>query len=609
MLLTRFIQAVEQDCGREAPQMDFRPDGILESINGSDINHSTGGLGQTATAPNSFYEVPGSHSTSTRPEMPTPSQSTQLKIRPAPIFSFVADAATGGDIVSGNRTLDMSPVGSEEVAARKRHYEGCMLCSPLPTPSSSISSYVPEFSPSNPQDSGPPPDMPLPELRSQLGIGSSSTANDTNPMKRHQVIMFEGEVSPTLHTQKSVRNLPFKPTSPVPSPEMLGDPGPASVALNGGQPLYPHRGSLSTLVEGDEESHFAHSRAHQLGVRRSVEAASNIGRSAEYSRPQTSERDPYNLSQDSLLQPDSNTPAISPTPSHTSRIGIKRKSSGFKTGRSPSSQDTGSPYGGNLIGKFLRSSATNEGKSIEMANLSPSTLENRRKYPVARIQRDERDEEFVNILLSGPSDSPGENINVDPNRKKPGLGRAGYYYACGATIGIILLVVILLLIRFVDAPKSAQKDINNADFNITRLTISEVGPQSARLILKMDVGLPSKSNNSLDLYDLQLYLDGTNDDSMANVKRSDSKIRMLADVLYWPEQARQADGVLGVTMVGNHLDRINFVDWTAWSSLIKMILSREIVTNVRLTGKFDIDRGLLRSAKNLSLEKALVLEG
>lgn len=251
-----------------------------------------------------FFGVPGSRSTSTRPDFPPPHM--QL-CGPAPIFLPTASAAAGDRL---NRALERSSVGPEELAPRKRHYDGCMPYSPLPSPSSSVSSYMPDgpaYHSSERHSSGPPPDAPLPDLVPQLVSGACGGGGGycfhqlgRNPARPFRE--FDGEIAPsgprpggnallppapptttTPPTQPppppppSPPLPPLSPLSlfppaypagpgpgpgpgPVPHPALVGEPGPCYFS---DCPLYAnpvHGASLSTLVEGDEGSQISHSR-------------------------------------------------------------------------------------------------------------------------------------------------------------------------------------------------------------------------------------------------------------------------------------------------------------------------------------------------------------
>jgi hypothetical protein len=447
----------------------------------------------SASENESPYGRQGSGTIST-PTRPSRAQSTPYTSNATPMLSLVAGAATGGDVISGNRTLEQSSFGSEETAPRKRHYEGCMMCDPLPSPSSSLSSFVPIPLEVNRSSPGPPPDIPLPSLIPQTAVtwkGPISTPTALNALGSYMEL--EGEVSAFISA----------PAGTGPS-VLLGEPGPDYFSLQHPASLeapyatgYHHRGSLSTLQEGDEDSNQQSGQPSSRGVRvQSSErprtantAGSNVIQSV---RPGTSGND----SQSSLIGI-SSAPA-KPSASYHSilRAGFLRQAAN-PLGRWTNRLSGGRPY-------------RDESDGIELQERGPAVTQQLYPHPGVRVDRPGVDGTYEIVDLSSPTPMTSTTAQIAAIPIQP-LGMLDkmrlwkrqtkrwfsqvavkmrgpmHRYRWSILAGLFGAIVLLIVIPtvFIAFPAVAQKRLDKAVFNVTSLSMT--GAASDSLDLRMGV--------------------------------------------------------------------------------------------------------------------------
>ncbi|KAF8534141.1 hypothetical protein BDD12DRAFT_896940 [Trichophaea hybrida] len=638
-------------------------------------NQTPGGKGSRTTTAETdpFFDVPGSHTPSTRPDMPT--SSSQLHVKPAPIFSLTAEAATGQEVISGNKTLEKSSVGSDETAPRKRHYEGCMLCSPLPSPSSSISSYIPDgpvYSPSDQRGSGPPPDAPLPDLVPQTTPRKGhraqvdrSIASEFNPLKPY--LELEGEVAAYDQCEEIV---PTTPSVSVPPAALLGEPGPDYFAIEANHddppyatelPLYAHPvhgGSLSTLIEGDEESHITQSRQPSHREARSSHEAGQRMRSfsGEHNRPQTSgstigthsaelSRSPThaNNSQHSLLGT-TDLPLIPPIPA--SRAGVSGKSRNpFKRDASTLSaiQEAGiSPRRSSWRGVFGREESPSQ-RTVPGTDTNDIELQSTPAFQTQSIhtagaiidphpgQRVDRlDGAYEVVDLSGPSGdgATADAIQTPMRRKKIQLlflragldrirklnfkdsGRCVSWSLMGFGVAVLVMIITIPVV-YVGFPAMAQKAINRANVDISSLSITGAKPNSVDLLIELKFLSDVQYDPYGEYSDFQLIAKNTNSSDQkkfaSNIPGRTTQPNLLGWLQKPKSKALVSDAEKVAKLIGNDGGRFKIQDVNAWGKVLEALAYEKGGVEVDIQGQIKIQSGGLKALVNL--EKTVSLAG
>jgi len=629
---------------------------------------------RTTTETDPFFDVPGSHTPSTRPDMPP--ASSQLHIKPAPIFSLTAGAATGQEVISGNRTLEKSSVGSDETAPRKRHYEGCMLCSPLPSPSSSISSYMPDgpiYAPSDQRarSSGPPPDSPLPQLVPQTTPHKAnrvqvdrSVASEFNPLRPY--LELEGEVA----AYGQCEGLPTTPPVIVPPAALLGEPGPdhfnpvehgAPYATE--RPLYAHPahgGSLSTLLEGDEESHLTQSRqpSHREVSRSSNDAGQRMRSfSGEHNRPQTSgstigthsaelSRSPThgNTSQHSLLGA-TDLPIIPPILASRAGVGGMSRNPFRRDAIALSAiQEQGnSPRRSSWRGVFgredspsLRTVPGTDANDIELqptpAFRTPSIHHAGAitdPHPGQRVDR--LDGAYEVVDLSGPSrDGVTTNeIQTQMRDKRSRLRRllhkiikkikrylpkdiGRYIKAILITAGTIILVLMIVLpVVYVGYPIIAQKQLNGAKLDIPSLSITGAEPNSVDILMEVKFSNDIKFDPVGENAEYRLVAKGTNS---PNQKKFESNIpgrtvrpNLLGYLQKPKSKALLLDAGKGTKLTGKDGGRFKIRDVNSCGKVLETLVYDKEGVKVELHGQINMHIGSVKAVSKL--DKTVTLPG
>ncbi|KAI5814546.1 hypothetical protein BZA77DRAFT_371857 [Pyronema omphalodes] len=462
-----------------------------------------------------FFDNSGSQVPSSRPDMPPPS-STLENVSPAPIFSLTAAATLGIEVIAGNRTYEQSSVGSVETAPRKRHYEGCMLCSPLPSPSSSVTSVVLREDPvqagvqpivkatgrfrSN-STSGPPPTAPLPDMVKQQNLQTSRTHRQSTQRNQRPVSppppesnkltpYLQGEVVPVIKANKMLDNL-----SGFRQAESSRGPSEDQPSFEYTPPSYPQhqqRGSLSTLNEVDEDQ-ARHPRLSISRVPKPEQPLQQISRpptrGTENSRPTTTESNIINLariptttnqSQSSLIdgrspQPgnSTNSPGYDWRERHRNIVRRLTSVSEVATNSRPVSwvKDTARRLKG--------TSTVNEAPAIEMRpirSIPKKRTDGATMFPFTN-------DGMVDVSLSEPPGTGNKEMITVKKRAAQGWLK----WTICITALILVIVTITVPTVLVAIPRRAQQAVNKAKVTLNSLTIGGATQETVKL--NFDMGL------------------------------------------------------------------------------------------------------------------------
>jgi hypothetical protein len=462
-----------------------------------------------------FFENSGSQVPSSRPDMPPPS-STLENVSPAPIFSLTAGAALGIEVIAGNITYEQSSVGSVETAPRKRHYEGCMLCSPLPSPSSSVTSVVlredtlqagvqpivkaPGRFRSN-STSGPPPTAPLPDMVKQHYPQTSKLHRRSTQRNQQSVYpsppesnnltpYLQGEVVPVIKANKMLDNLAgFRHAE---SPRGPSEDQPPFEYPPPSYPQHQQRGSLSTLNEVDEDQ----ARHLRLSISRTPKPEQPVRetsrpptRGTENSRPTTTESNIINLariptttnqSQSSLINGRSPQPGTSiNVPGYDWRA---RRENMVRRLTSVSEVATNSrpvSWVKDTARRLKGTSTANETPALEMRPIRPipkKRTDGATMFPFAN-------DGMVDVSLGEPMGAGNKEMITVKKRAAQGWLK----WTICITALILLIVTITVPAVLVAIPRRAQQAINDAKVTLNSLTIGGATQESVNL--NFDMGL------------------------------------------------------------------------------------------------------------------------
>jgi len=600
---------------------------------------------RTATGTEPSYEVPGSHSTSTRPDGHLASQSGRLLS--APILSQTAGAAVGTEVISGNRTLEISSYGSEDTAPRKRHYEGCMLCDPLPSPTSSVSSIVPDFNPRSNSSSGPPPSGPLPELLRPSGYLPSSgisTPSNMNLIKSY----LEGEVAPL-------------DASPIPgSQSAILDPNSPDYFSYRRQAPQPYavpdqRGSLSTLMEADEDSH----QASHTGRRASQDAVRMRSISSDQHRPYTATTTgtashTANLSQSSLIGGDpTSSPGNAALPRlHALRaIGVnpfKRSSLNITEDDETRVQTKRTPWRGLFGRKGASLKGTTEVKTenIELQAISveasgaghvPRPPGNQHigsprrpdeRYPDDQDpERIDGDGVYETIDLGNPPPSAAPRrpwwkeslVPLTTRVKGLKMQLSGKWvkwilYLIGFIAVVLMVALPIILVAF---PSIAQRAVNNAEVDLASLSITGAEEESLTLAMELKINPSEPMNVFLGGENLRLTTGGYNQSDYVPTQRmrrnhivghySNEENGILGYLKLAEKESRGNDAAAGVVLKGNNNGRFVIGDVRSWGRILEQLVYRENDVEVQLHGKVQVKTGGLKA--DCQLKKGIKIPG
>ncbi|KAA8915061.1 hypothetical protein FN846DRAFT_983512 [Sphaerosporella brunnea] len=535
-----------------------------------------------------------------RPSNPRPQSITNPEPSEAhspstvPMFSLVAGAAVGPDIISGNRTLEQSSFGSEETAPRKRHYEGCMLCSPQPSPESSIRSEAPEPNSISRGDPGPPPDVELPPLIHPSALeamqGPISTPTEPNALK--QYLQLEGEVgTPDLGKSEAI------------PPGDLGEVDYFSQQHGPFPTTYQRRGSLSTLMEGDEESNIQSRQPSSRGARM---------QSSE--RPRTD-----NTTTSQTRSEDSLVPGSSPSRPSDARhgpFGGSRRLLQRKANPLAAIQETSGALVRRLTDRLTRNSTAVEIQSIELNDFIPPNVESHEDpHPGVRVDRPGVDGTFEVVNLDAtpavpitPARRVGRRtycIAISKWPRKLHLRRR-YAWPVGIAIFIISVVIILIPVFFIAIPNIAQKGLSASTFNVTSLKLMGATADSAvfNLTLATFSQFPEVELEPDTLLELR-------------------QTKPLGKRLYSPPNTNTGNGLLGslrvregatklaegVVVTGTSKgDRLKLADPLAFGGILSRMVFSVSGVEVELWGTAEVVTAGV-SQKGLEFKKAIELPG
>ncbi|KAI5778113.1 hypothetical protein EDC01DRAFT_758620 [Geopyxis carbonaria] len=554
------------------------------------ISRTEGQLdGENST--NDYVERVVSVESSPRVEESAPTTTTHVyQNGEHPVVSMTVQAASGHD----ETALDFS---SPPITGDARHYEGCMLCSPLPSPGSSLSSVINEREFAINQTAGPPPNEPLPE-NPDSRFCEYHRGSEFNPLKP----FLEGEVVAGGSSSIEVLSPKSRPNSV--SGISIVRPGPHATDAR--------RGSLSTLIEGDEDTRGSRSRPQ----------------TAETSRLGTSH---YNGSQSSLIHnggDTSNSPKIPQTvyqrtrnifgklPALSSIQEAPRRKTWmgmFGRGEQAAPPPVVAPTAlqeGMLAQEDLASKPAvgpNLGKGTETPNQHPGI---RRDTPGVDGSYEMVDLGQAPQRLVGLSSESVELLRDRPHPKRFLSKRFTLKFFLGLLILVAVLITTILPILLVGFPKMAQKAVDNAGLIVTSFSLT--GAQPNAVMIGMDVSLTGSNKNAW-VQPASLKLSQEDKEVKSTFKPKTDPLNGASTkgtfgFLKIAEKTKVGQGVTTpVKLSGENDGYFSISDTTAWGELMEALIFEKDGVKAVLEGEVTIkSNGLSADCK---VKKTLFLPG
>lgn len=566
------------------------------------------------------------------------------------------------------------PYDSDKMEQRVKHYEGCMLCSPLPSPRESISSTVPEgplFAPSD-QHAGPPPNVPLPLLKQQLmddRIKASTTLPSINTLKSYHEL--EGEVA---QYDESADNL-LEDTigGSQLSPPKSRQPG-AERTFNPRDHIYhqlAHSDSLSTLLEGDEESHYSRHQSPYLIVAQVSGEASNRqsrrnSRECEFSRPQTTGKDspfsrpntgPANNSEQELISfPNQDVPFSRFRNPLKFESPFAKSTNPFKR-RSDNGGQLSAIYERDLRSRRTSWRSLRRENPYGISELEPEIIElgdatdntSNRQFSTSRevsgykvdirtepqastgihpgIRRDRpgMDGSYEVVDLGSQIDNvlstasyKARALAIRRTNARWGRAKWGIFGCVAVTIALIVILLVWdpspyelprLISRsiFVAFPRAAQKAVNRSKVEIASMSLSEATLDTVKLNMNGFLTTGTSINANLLPTNFSLVLKNISD--MMKRGTPVSREDGILGYLSLLESVNLSKGPTAsrITLEGGYNGLFNISNVDAWSGFLQVIVLGVEGTEVEIQGNIAVKAGAL-STKYL-LRKSFLLPG
>jgi hypothetical protein len=532
-------------------------------------------------------------------------------VQSAPAFSLTAGAAMGDEVIGGTKTLEVSSVGSEDTAHRKRHYEGCMLCSPLPSPSSSISSFCPEEYSLSPYASGPPPDMPLPPLNPQV-VGMQpiklSAMNLFNPLKP---FLLEGELASSAED-----TIPVIPAAEitiprriyVPPPHLLGEPGPeisSSTNLNN-LPMF-------TVMIPNEDNHKANRRGPSTEYRPSTRDTFESG------EPSRGPMGYGNMSQNSLI--DGATKAqegMAGKPSNPFRHYPDLSAIQEAQSRRSSWRNVfGGPAPVAVPGEEMADIELKPQNGYNFINPHPGQ---RRDRPAMDGTYEIVDLASIPDIRRQPSIYQGQKNNAAKEMSHGGKKR----WICPGTqlsfrvkalivvlLGVVVVMSIVLPIVYAGLPAMAQKNLDRAPIDVSSFSISDAQANVANFTMGVQFGPAGHIQGLGNPSSLRLALKGSDGSGVS------SKMKQIRIAGHAPTVGNK--GVLGyltlagpssgtTATLGGQMDgEFSILDHNAWGTMLKALILDKNRVEIQVEGSMKVK--MLGVTASLNINKAASIPG
>ena len=391
-----------------------------------------------------------------------------------------------------------------------RHYGGCMLCGPLPSPDSSVSSIVVGPYYHSGKGSGPPPDSPLPEHHS-LPRRPGGPGLEPGPLKSY----LEGEVVPGgdfLRHKPQPRSPGFVPVALGAGASTEGYAYVRPVGLLQTQPVYgqPASGeSLLTLMEAEEDgsdTHFrqpnnmARSRTSHDANRQNLHSrGTDNPRSSTsmtvQSDPSSREQTKFDESEYSLARAGTSTtttPLIEAQPGVVAQTWVRMGSRIMRRKRTDPPPVI-APVNIEMTATKTRSPTRTNTLTRETSLTRTNTPAGGCPHPGDRRDQPGTDGTYENVDLGPPMGYNGLprrlsscNIIGRLQRGKDGHARTQdevrkararqVQWLLGFLLVMGILIMVIFPTLFVGFPNMAQRSVNKAAINASSVTFSNVQP-------------------------------------------------------------------------------------------------------------------------------------